>query len=295
MTARLTVVLPQPDSPTRPSVSPAESVRLTPSTARTAPIVRRRTLLRIGKCTCRSSMARSGVRSAAARGACGARRCKDRRRHGLLFGEVAGDGVLALDGPRGGIFRRAAGSPGGQTRSADGTSSPPAMPTVSAAGRESDRAGCRALRAAARSSAGPPYRDGAAARKYRARLPVSTMRPPYMTATRCATSATTPRSCVIRMTAAPVSAWRLRQQRQHLRLHRDVEGRRRLVGDDQLRLPRHRHGDDGALAHARRRTGADIARRASRRVGDLDLAQRLARRATARCPLRHAPGRPAPR
>ena len=40
--------------------------------------------------------------------------------------------------------------------------------------------------------------------------PVSTMRPPYMTATRCATSATTPRSCVMRITAAPVSAWRLR-------------------------------------------------------------------------------------
>ena len=34
------------------------------------------------------------------------------------------------------------------------------------------------------------------------------MRPPYMTATRCATSATTPRSWVIRTTAAPVSRWR---------------------------------------------------------------------------------------
>ena len=34
------------------------------------------------------------------------------------------------------------------------------------------------------------------------------MRPPYITATWCATSATTPRSCVIRITAAPVSAWR---------------------------------------------------------------------------------------
>ena len=76
------------------------------------------------------------------------------------------------------------------------------------------------------------------------------MRPPYITATRCATSATTPRSWVIRITAAPVSAWRRASTRQHLRLHGDVERGGRLVGDDQLRPPGHRHGDDRALAHA---------------------------------------------
>ncbi len=42
----------------------------------------------------------------------------------------------------------------------------------------------------------------------------------------------------------------LRQQREHLRLHRHVERRRRLVGDDDARPAGHRHGDHGALAHA---------------------------------------------
>ena len=62
------------------------------------------------------------------------------------------------------------------------------------------------------------------------------------------------------------------QQRQHLRLHRDVEGRGRLVGDDQLRLAGHRHGDDGALAHA---PGELVRILLDARFGgrDLDLAQ----------------------
>jgi hypothetical protein len=42
----------------------------------------------------------------------------------------------------------------------------------------------------------------------------------------------------------------LLQQREDLRLHRDVEGGRRLVGDEQLGLGRERHGDHDALAHA---------------------------------------------
>ena len=40
--------------------------------------------------------------------------------------------------------------------------------------------------------------------------PVSTMRPAYMTATRSAMPATTPRSWVIMMTPAPVSFWAVR-------------------------------------------------------------------------------------
>ena len=38
--------------------------------------------------------------------------------------------------------------------------------------------------------------------------------------------------------------------RKYLILHDDVEGRRRLVGDDEGWVQRERHGDDGALAHA---------------------------------------------
>ena len=76
------------------------------------------------------------------------------------------------------------------------------------------------------------------------------MRPPYITATRWATSATTPRSWVMRIAAAPGLGLAAGEQRQHLGLHGDVEGGRRLVGDDELRAAGHGHGDHGALAHA---------------------------------------------
>src|SRR5215468_9023386 len=59
-TARPAVVLPQPDSPTRPSVSPTPMVKLTPSTAWTWPTVRRSRPLRTGKCFLRSWTARTG-------------------------------------------------------------------------------------------------------------------------------------------------------------------------------------------------------------------------------------------
>ena len=56
--ARPTVVLPNPDSPTSPSVSPRLIVRLTPSTAWTQPVVRRRIPLVTGNQTRRPSTSR---------------------------------------------------------------------------------------------------------------------------------------------------------------------------------------------------------------------------------------------
>ena len=47
-------------------------------------------------------------------------------------------------------------------------------------------------------------------------------------------------------------ALQLREQLQDLRLDRDVERGRRLVGDEQLRLAGERHRDHHALAHAAR-------------------------------------------
>ncbi|MEY9756203.1 hypothetical protein ABIE73_003598 [Bradyrhizobium yuanmingense] len=47
-TLRATVDLPQPDSPTRPSVSPVPSANETPSTACTVPTCRRNTPARTG-------------------------------------------------------------------------------------------------------------------------------------------------------------------------------------------------------------------------------------------------------
>ncbi len=58
MIVRASVVLPQPDSPTRPSVSPAWIERSTPSTAWMAPTVRFITPARIGKCLTRPSSRR---------------------------------------------------------------------------------------------------------------------------------------------------------------------------------------------------------------------------------------------
>src|SRR3954447_8943237 len=69
-----TVDLPQPDSPTRPTVSPRHRVMFTPSTARTWPIVRLNTTPCVsGKCFFRScsssSVSPSGPRAVALPGA----------------------------------------------------------------------------------------------------------------------------------------------------------------------------------------------------------------------------------
>src|SRR5215510_16395087 len=60
-TVRPTVDLPQPDSPTRPSVSPASMAKLTPSTAKTCPVVRRRMPFWTAKCFLRFFTSSTGV------------------------------------------------------------------------------------------------------------------------------------------------------------------------------------------------------------------------------------------
>ena len=65
--ARPVVDLPQPDSPTRPRVSPRKTSKVRPSTARTAPTLRCTMMpLVIGKWTLRPSMDTSASPSAAA-------------------------------------------------------------------------------------------------------------------------------------------------------------------------------------------------------------------------------------
>ncbi len=60
--ARAVVLLPQPDSPTRPSVSPCWTVKLTPSTARTKPCWRFKSQPREkGKWTWRLRTSRRGL------------------------------------------------------------------------------------------------------------------------------------------------------------------------------------------------------------------------------------------
>ena len=78
----------------------------------------------------------------------------------------------------------------------------------------------------------------------------SAARPAYMTMTSSAMSATTPRSCVIMISAVPILLLQAQQQVDDLRLHGGVERRGGLVGDDQLRGERQRHGDHRPLPHA---------------------------------------------
>src|SRR4051794_23416349 len=57
MRASMVTLLPEPDSPTTPRISPSSSVRLTPSTARSTP-------LEVGNSTERFWMSRRGIRHA---------------------------------------------------------------------------------------------------------------------------------------------------------------------------------------------------------------------------------------
>ena len=105
--------------------------------------------------------------------------------------------------------------------------------------------------AAASRPAGPRCRGAAGASK--TSLGACRARPPgraYITRTSSASSATTPRSWVMMMTAVPNSLCRSADQVEDLRLHGDVERGGRLVGDQQLRVADQRHRDHRALPHA---------------------------------------------
>ena len=105
---------------------------------------------------------------------------------------------------------------------------------------------------------------GRASRRIWRTGPASTSRPLYMTATRSAISAMTPKSCVMSSSARLYRASQLAQQVEHLRLDGDVERGRRLVGNDERRLAGERDGDHHALPHAAgelMRVVADAARR----------------------------------
>ena len=100
--------------------------------------------------------------------------------------------------------------------------------------------------------AGPACRGGAGAAKSASVGPISTMRPRYITAMRWEMWRTTARSCAMKRYGQAELVLQLQQQVDDLRLHRDVEGRDRLVGDDALGLDRERPGDADALPLAAR-------------------------------------------
>ena len=230
---------------------------------------------------------RLGGRSAPARRR-GGRRARCRRRAATLLGEVAGRLLAVADRAQRRLLRRRRARGRGRAGSAAGKGSRGGRSRrrrrLAGDGVEPRVGGVDARHAL-------QQRDGVGVARPRERsrrpAPVSTMRPPYITATRWATSATTPRSWVMRITAAPVSAWRRASSGQHLRLDGDVEGRRRLVGDDELRAARPSPWRSPRAGACRRRTGAGTGRRG--RPG-----RRCRPRAGAR-PRAPAPGRAARR
>ena len=134
--------------------------------------------------------------------------------------------------------------------SAARTGTCPADRSGRAAGRGSAPASpCAARRAAGSTSSGRPCTGAAGWRRSLRCEAVSTMCPAYMTWTRSAMPATTPRSWVIMITPVPRSVCSVAHQVEDLGLDRHVERGRRLVGDQQLRVAGERHRDHHALAH----------------------------------------------
>ena len=125
----------------------------------------------------------------------------------------------------------------------------------------------------------PPRVRVARAPRSRTSPSSSIARPAYITTTSSASSATTPRSCVIIMIAMPNSACRAHQV-EDLRLRRHVERGRRLVGDQEVGVVDRAPSRSSRAGASRRRTGAD-SRRCAGRARDADGA-RAPRRARAR-------------
>ena len=134
--------------------------------------------------------------------------------------------------------------------------------TASSPGSGAGRA--RARPATAASRGGRACRDGAAQRAPARVGPSSTIRPAYMTAIRCESAETTARSCDDPDQRRAELGDEIAHLGEDLRLDRDVERGRRLVGDDHRRAVQERDRDRDALAHAAGelvRVGVEPARR----------------------------------
>ena len=114
-----------------------------------------------------------------------------------------------------------------------------------------------------------------------------------ITQTRSAILRTMPRSWVMKSIDMLSLLFRLGEELQDLRLHRHVERRGRLVGDEEVGLVGERHGDHHALALAARelvRVGAELApRRGCRRVRSSSVRVRASRSDSRRCSFRISP------
>ena len=109
--------------------------------------------------------------------------------------------------------------------------------------------------------------------------PISTIRPAYITAMRSATSTATPMSWVTKMIDKPEFALQLAQEQEDLDLHRGVERRRRLVGEQHASAGRPAPARSSPAGACRPTSRADRRRAAARARG-------CARARTARAPAR---------
>ena len=196
---RPSVDLPQPDSPTRPSVSPRASSRSTPSTARSTLAARPREPPadppRSGKCIARPRTSSSGS-------ATGDHRLAPRVLGADVVVDARGRAPAAERTQRELAARR---SPPARTGSADGSGSPAGARRDRPA-RPGSRRGARACRRRRAPSAAGRACTGAAARGTPSRpVPVSTTWPAYMTATRWQVCAMTARSCETKTRLTPSS------------------------------------------------------------------------------------------
>ncbi len=232
---RPSVDLPQPDSPTRPSVRPASTRKPTPSTARTWPIVRRSRGERTGKYvlrSCTSSSARHtrlGLRLVRLdrKEAAGAMAGRERieRRHGI---------GATRSRARAAVAKAAAGRPLERRGDRALDRDQPVLPAVQARDRAQQRIGVGMPRRAEQlehvrgldDAAGIHHRD-----------PVGDLGD---------------HAEIVGDHHDRHAELALERQKQveDLRLGRDVERRGGLVGDQKLGPAHQRHRDHHALAHA---------------------------------------------
>ncbi len=284
--SRASVDLPQPDSPTSPSVSPAWTSRSTPSTARTLPTARRRMPSeRTGKCLC-TSVARSSTVAALAHatrpGA--ARRLAPHLQRQVTGVEMARRAlrgqrrqlVAALEAVRAARREHAARRGGARRggRSARDRGQPPRPRAVQPRDRAEQAPGVgmqriaehRARRALLDHAAGVHHEDPVGDPRDHAHV----VRDQH------------DRSAGLRAPGL--------DQLEDLRLDRDVQRRRRLVGDQHPRAAGERHRDHHALAHAARELVRVVVDPALG-LGDADGRQQLDRAVARACACRAARAR----
>ena len=277
---RARVDFPQPDSPTRPNVSPRRTSNETPSTARSVPNVFRtwstkRSASAEPSRTPGMTLTPPPPPRPAGRGA---RRASAPRRNGTRPRRMPRRCQCSrAPAPRTGR-PRARARPGSAARTGSQEAG-----SRGSAGSPGSWAAARAAagRAAAPSAAGPRCTGASGRANSSSTGARSTKRPAYMTQRAVAEVGDDAEVVRDQDHRRAVLAHEAVEQREHLRLRRHVERGGRLVGDQHGRVVRDRDRDRDALAHAAR-VLVRVVVQAAVGLRDLDVPQQVDRRALAR-------------